>query len=132
MASDDRDVLEVLIEELDFIEKGGYGRSVKTPWQPTSIFQGSLSCLNYGYPYRAHLCSDCFLTEFVPPEGIAKPVPCHHIPLNDAGETLDSLESQDNQKRMEEIVKNWLRGRIRQIQEERTIDPSQPPTPISG
>jgi hypothetical protein len=132
MPCDDRDVLEVLIEELDFIEKGGYGRSVKTPWQPTSIFQDSLSCLNFGYPYRAHPCSECFLTDFVPPEGVAEPVPCHHIPLNDAGETLETLESLDNQKRMEETVKNWLRGRIRQIQEERATDPSQPPTAISG
>ena len=31
MAKDDRDILEVLKEELDFIEKGGYGRSVRTP-----------------------------------------------------------------------------------------------------
>jgi hypothetical protein len=49
MATDDRDMLEVLKEELDFIEKGGYGRSVRTPWKPKSPFQDSLTCLNYGY-----------------------------------------------------------------------------------
>ncbi len=54
MAKDGRDILEVLQGELDFIEKGGYGRSVRTPWLPKSILQDSLSCLNYGYPYRAH------------------------------------------------------------------------------
>ena len=48
MAKDGRDILEVLQGELDFIEKGGYGRSVRTPWLPKSIFQDSLSCLNYG------------------------------------------------------------------------------------
>jgi hypothetical protein len=52
MTKDGRDILEVLQGELDFIEKGGYGRSVRTPWLPKSIFQDSLSCLNYGYPYR--------------------------------------------------------------------------------
>jgi hypothetical protein len=52
MAKDDRAILEILQEELDFIEKGRYGRSVRTPWLPKSIFQDSLSCLNYGYPYR--------------------------------------------------------------------------------
>jgi hypothetical protein len=29
-----RDVLEVLQFELDFLEQGGYGRSVRTPRQP--------------------------------------------------------------------------------------------------
>ena len=29
MAKDERDILELLKTELDFIEKGGYGRSVR-------------------------------------------------------------------------------------------------------
>ena len=33
MATDERDILELLKDELNFIEKGGYGRSVRTPWQ---------------------------------------------------------------------------------------------------
>ena len=37
MVKDGRDILELLKEELDFIEKGGYGRSVRTPWQPKRI-----------------------------------------------------------------------------------------------
>ena len=31
MAKDERNVVELLKTELDFIEKGGYGRSVRTP-----------------------------------------------------------------------------------------------------
>jgi len=54
MATDDRDVLEVLNFELAFLEQGGYGRSVRTPWKPTSIFQDSISCLNFGEPERVH------------------------------------------------------------------------------
>ena len=52
MAKDDRDILEVLRFELDFLEHGGYGRSVRTPWKETSIFQDSLRCVNYGDPAR--------------------------------------------------------------------------------
>src|SRR5215204_4007320 len=48
MTTDERDILELLKEELDFIEKGGYGRSVRTPWQSKSTVQDSLSCINYG------------------------------------------------------------------------------------
>ena len=65
MPKDERDILEVLRAELDQIEKGGYGRSVRTPWKPTSTFQDSLTCINFGYPYRAHPCEECFLD--VPP-----------------------------------------------------------------
>ena len=68
MTTDERDILELLKEELDFIEKGGYGRSVRTPWQSKSTFQDSLSCINYGYPYRAHPCNECHLLDFVSPE----------------------------------------------------------------
>ena len=32
MPKDERDLLEVLRFELDFLEQGGYGRSPRTPW----------------------------------------------------------------------------------------------------
>lgn len=118
-ANDDRDILELLKEELEFVEQGGYGRPVKTPWKPTSVFQDSLTCLNYGYPYRAHPCTECFLTDFVPTEGQATAVPCHHIPLNEAGETIEDFELEDNQRKLEESVKGWLRARIKEIEKER-------------
>jgi hypothetical protein len=76
MAHDDRDILELLKDELDFIEKGGYGAQVRTPWKPTSAFQDSLTCINYGYPYRAHPCNECHLIDFVSPDTNAE-VPCH-------------------------------------------------------
>ena len=116
MPTDDRDLLETLKAELDFIEKGGYGRSVRTPWKPTSIFQDSLSCLNFGYPYRAHPCNECFLNDFVPPERRGEILPCHHIPLDEAGETVATLELKDNQQKMEEVVKNWLRAKIKEVE----------------
>ena len=119
MPQDERDKLEVLRAELDFIEKGGYGRSVRTPWKPTSIFRGSLSCLNYGYPYRAHPCSECLLGDFVPEGEHAAAIPCHHIPLDAGGETVEDLELADNQQLLEEKVKAWLRAKIKEIEEAR-------------
>ena len=119
MSTDTRDPLEVLKAELAFIEQGGYGRSVRTPWKPTSVFQDSLSCLNYGYPYRAHPCSECLLDDFVPESKLGAPVPCHHIPVGAAGETVEGLELEENQQLLEEKVKAWLRARIREIEDER-------------
>src|SRR6185295_15501233 len=80
MSKDDRDILEILKDELDFIEKGGYGRSVRTPWQPKSTFQDSLTCINYADPDHTHPCSECRLIEFVDPEHQREQVPCHFIP----------------------------------------------------
>ena len=119
MAKDERDILELLKEELDFIEKGGYGRSVRTPWQPKSAFQDSLTCINYGYPYRAHPCNECHLLDFVPPEGQSADIPCHHIPLNQLGLTIEDLEAEDNQPKLEGAVRQWLKTRIAEIEKER-------------
>jgi hypothetical protein len=119
MAKDERDILGLLKEELDFIEKGGYGRSVRTPWQPKSAFQDSLTCINYGYPYRAHPCNECHLIDFVPPEGKSAEIPCHQIPLNELGLTLEDLEAEDNQPKLEAAVKQWLKTRIAEIEKER-------------
>src|ERR1043165_4457212 len=114
-----RDILDLLHDELEFIEKGGYGRSVRTPWKPKSIFQDSLSCLNFADPSRPHPCDECHLIDFVSPELRAAGVPCHVIPLNDAGETIEDLELTDNQSKTEEAVKAWLRRQIKRIQKER-------------
>jgi len=119
MTQDDRDTLEVLKAELDFVEKGGYGRSVKTPWQPTSVFQDSPSCINLGDAERTHPCSECLLLDFVPPDARAEDVPCHHIPLNAKGDTLDELEWSEDQRHTEETLKSWLRRTIRQLEEQK-------------
>lgn len=119
MTQDERDTLEVLRAELDFIEKGGYGRSVRTPQRPTSTFRDSLTCINYGYPYRAHPCGECLLNDFVPDAVRAEAVPCHHIPLGADGATVAGLEAEENQSVLEERVKTWLRAKIREIEGER-------------
>jgi hypothetical protein len=119
MAKDDRDTLELLKQELSFIEEGGYGRSVRTPWLPKSIFQDSLTCLNYGFPYRAHPCSECCLLDFVRSEDRSQPVPCHFIPLNEAGNTIEELEMDGNEALTQIVVKSWLKGKINQLEAER-------------
>lgn len=120
MTKDDRDILDVLKDELSFIEKGGYGRSVRTPWQPKSTFQDSLTCINFADPNHTHPCSECHLLDFVSPEHQDEDVPCHFIPLNEAGETVEDLESEDNEARLERKIKDWLRARIREIEEKRS------------
>ena len=120
MTKDDRDILELLKQELSFIEEGGYGRSVRTPWLPKSVFQDSLSCLNYGYPYRAHPCAECCLIDFVKPKDRSQSVPCHFIPLNDTGNTIEEFETRGDEPTIQHAVKIWLQGKISQIEAERS------------
>jgi len=126
MAKDDRDVLNLLKEELAFIEQGGYGRSVRTPWLPKSPFQDSLTCINYGYPYRAHSCVECHLMDFVPGEHQGEGVPCHFIPLNRAGETIEDFEAENNMVKLETNLKNWLTARIHELESSRTSNSCSP------
>jgi hypothetical protein len=123
MTKDDRDILELLRTELDFIEKGGYGRSVRTPWKGISPFRDSLTCVNYALPEKAHPCSECHLIDFVPTDKRGEELPCHAIPLNAAGDTVESLEP--NQAKLEESLKEWMRGKIKEIETARLAEQLQ-------
>jgi hypothetical protein len=122
MAKDERDILDLLKSELDFIEKGGYGRSVRTPWKATSPFRDSLSCVNYALPEKAHPCAECHLIDFVPADKRGEELPCHAIPLNAAGDTVESLEQEDNQAKLEEALKEWMGAKIKELEETREAE----------
>ena len=119
MTKDDRDLLDLLKDELAFINQGGYGRSVRTPWLPKSAFQDSLTCINYGYPYRAHPCNECHLLDFVAPGHEKEEVPCHFIPLNATGDTIEKLEQENEEARIEILLKKWLQTRIGELEAQR-------------
>jgi hypothetical protein len=116
MARDERDLVELLKTELDFIEKGGYGRSVRTPWKETSPFRDSLTCVNYALPEKAHPCAECHLIDYVPDAKRAEQVPCHFIPLTESGETVEDLDAEGNQAKMEAALKDWMRRQIAELE----------------
>jgi hypothetical protein len=123
MSKDDRPVLDLLKDELAFVEQGGYGRSVRAPWVAKSAFQDSLTCINYSDPARARPCSECRLIDFVAHEHRSEEVPCHFIALNDAGDTIGDLEAQGNQSKLEANLKQWMRTKIKQIEDEGVREP---------
>jgi hypothetical protein len=103
MAKDERDILELLKTELDFIERGGYGRSVRTPWKPTSTFRDSLTCVNYALPEKTHPCTECHLIDFGRAQNETTKCLVMHS-LNASG-TAESLEGNQT----EEALKDWMR-----------------------
>jgi hypothetical protein len=119
MHKDERDLLDVLKFELEFLEKGGYGRSPREPWRPQFIFEDSPTCMNYDCKENPGPCSDCVLMHWIPNENREDKFACRHIPLGPSGETLDSLYRYGDQHEVEEAVSNWLRATISQLEEER-------------
>ena len=121
MARDQQEMLEILKSELEFIEKGGYRAPEKQEEGAVStMFTDSLTCLNYGYPYRVHPCSECPLMEFVPEDRRVSSMPCHHIPLDSSGQTVEAMEENENPAKMQEAVKVWLRETISRIESQRS------------
>ena len=118
MAQDEHEMLELLKFELKFLEDGGYGRSPRTPWRPTFIFEDSPSCPNLGDPARTHPCSECLLMKFVPDESQEESFPCRFIPLNEEGQTIDYFYRCGTQLELEEALAGWLHRQITQIEQQ--------------
>lgn len=53
MQKDERDLLDVLKFELEFLEKGGYGRSPRQAWRPQFIFEDSPTCMTTARKVRS-------------------------------------------------------------------------------
>ena len=119
MRQDTRDALEVLKFELNFLGKGGYGHSPREPWRAQLIFEDSPTCMNYDTKSHPGPCNDCFLMQFVPPESRGEKVPCRHIPLTNAGETLNDLYRGGTQQEIEDALGSWLRNTIARLEAER-------------
>ncbi len=118
MPKDDRDVLEVLKFELRFLEDGGYGASPQTPRRPPLILEDSPTCVNFNRWDEPVPCSDCLLMQFVPQEHRSGKIPCRHIVLNAAGQTLNALCQGGTQLEAEEALGAWLRTTIRRLEQQ--------------
>jgi len=123
MADEINETLERLRFELKFLEDGGYGRSPRTPWRPSLVFEDSPTCLNFDDVSRPHPCGECFLMQFVPHEHQEEEIPCRHIPLTEDGQTIEHLYRTGTQIELEEALKLWLQKRIAQLEAQLATGP---------
>lgn len=119
MPADDRNLLEVLKAELDFLEQGGYAKRKESHWRGPFIFEDSPTCLNYHRSEPHRPCGECALMKLVPPESRSCEVPCRHIPLNAMGETIEAFYRTATQQELEWALDKWLRRKIKQMEEPR-------------
>ena len=118
MVKDERNLLAILRAELEFVQKGGYRYTARSPWRPQFIFQDSPTCLNFDGTQPSRPCSECVLLQLVPPGQRNGKIPCRHIPLNARGETIDSLYRTGTQEELETALTKWLKSMIQKIENE--------------
>jgi hypothetical protein len=118
MPQDDRNTLEVLKAELNFVKKGGYGRSPREPWRAQLFFEDSPTCMNYDSKENRAPCAECLLMQFVPAVNRGEKVPCRHIPLTPSGDTLLHLYRGGTEEEIEEALANWLQETIAKLESE--------------
>lgn len=126
-------VLDGLNLELHYLDNGGYEPAVRDEARKErSIFLNSPLCLNKlpvkgAYPSDCCLlpCSRCWLMDFIPADRRFEAVPCHHIPLNERGETIADMEEPEHDEKVREAVRDWLRAKKREV--EVASPQSQPP-----
>jgi hypothetical protein len=115
--------LVTLQQELEFLDHGGYHKPVgyrqplfcmesDASWRKRTIFEDSPSCPKEKY-CACNPEGDCNLLSFVPREFRHETLPCHHIPLNDKGETIASLIEQPD--RVEPALRGWLAKTIAKL-----------------
>jgi hypothetical protein len=119
MPPDETIILDLLKSELNFLKKGGYGRSPREPWRAQLIFEDSPTCMNYDSKENPRPCAECALMQFVPPEKRGEKVPCRHIPLTRDGETLQDLYRGATQQEIEDALADWLRRNIERLETEK-------------
>ena len=119
MAKDDRDTLEVLKAELNFVKKGGYGRSPREPWRAVLALEDSPTCMNYDTKDNRTPCSECLLMQFVPESSHGEKIPCRHIPLTDNGDTLLGLYRCGTEQEIEDSLTRWLEKEIAKLEVEK-------------
>jgi len=122
VGGDNRDVLEVLKLELEFLKTGGYVRSPREPWRPQFFFEDSPTCMNYDCKAHPAPCVECVLMQFVPEEQRHERYACRLIPLSAAGENLDALYRWGTQLEAEQALAGWLAATIQQLERERALE----------
>lgn len=112
-----RDLLQRLRAELEFLDNGGYRHS-RSSWHAPYVFEESPSCPNFSEPSRPHICEECWLVQFVPPDLRDEQIPCRFIQLAPNGVTVDSLYRYGTPEETEKALHKWLQARIHELESE--------------
>ena len=116
--------LATLKQELEFVDHAGYHKPVGTrqplfcmesgsDWKKPVFIEDSPSCPKEKY-CACNPEGDCVLLSFVPADRRHETLPCHHIPLNEKGETIATLKQDRDQ--VEPTLRKWLVNTIEKLE----------------
>ena len=128
MPMDNRNTIEVLKAELEFIKKGGYSTSLHDPWRAKLALEDSPTCMNCDHKKNPAPCSECLLMEFVRANKRGEKVPCRHIPLTSDGDTLLHLYHGATEREIDETLALWLQETVSRLEskDNSALQPSKP------
>jgi hypothetical protein len=118
MSFNKRELIQQLKFEIAMIRDGGYRPRVHHPREEPRVFRDSITCLNVALKEKQEPCSACLLCEFVPAGKIQEEFACHHIPLNEKGDTVESLAKADDPDKLEAALLSWLYSAISKLEKE--------------
>ena len=110
MANMPRDPLALLMDELEFLDAGGY--ELKSPFR---LFKDSPSCPNFGSHERFVNCGDCELAQFVPEAARDELECCQEIVLNHNGDSVDLLYNWGTPEEQKRYARAWLLQQIAKV-----------------
>lgn len=108
MAWDKREVIGLLRLEIENIRRRGF----------SPVFRDSVLCINAGTRRVSDDCEQCLLMQFVPSGVREAKLPCHHIPLNEAGDTVASLQEKGAYKELQAALLSWLEAASARLEKE--------------
>jgi len=121
MPKDNRDTLEILKAELEFVKKGGYAPPSQDPWRTKLALEDSPTCMNHDHKEGRSPCAECLLMQFVPADKRGEKVPCRHIPMTSYGDTLLHLYRGGTEQEIEDALANWLQETIAMLEREKSV-----------
>ena len=95
-------------QKLKVLHSGSH--TAQSIWTTLSFVDSEICCRSSFYSCRS---SRCGLMRFVPERFRSEAVPCHHIPLNESGQTLEMLyRTGTTKEELAASVRAWLHSTV--------------------
>lgn len=115
---DRRSILDPLKQEIATLKTSGL----------RPFFRSGALCLGAQGEVETSTCLGCALLDFVPQAHKDAASPCHRIPLNGQGETIDSLSESADPARLEAEIVAWMERTAVELERELGQAGAPPPT----
>jgi hypothetical protein len=115
MTTNSGTLLNLLEDELQFLESGGFRHCPFSPWCAPHNFNEYASCQAFANIGGIDKCKNCGLMQFIAIEHQEDEIPCRFVQLTASGATIDSLRRYGTPRDLEQTMRWWLNQRIHEL-----------------